>query len=200
MAVKIVPLTKKQLVAYFQPYRDALPDWAVEHDVMLTRTHGPLKQAIHFQALRSGAYRPSHAVDILVRVPDGCSILHKHLDVKHREVLPRDHAAKWPLILKAMEEQFLPPIRQPLDVAETLRLAEEEADRDRIENINYLTGLAVLSAYLRNAERAIFWCGRVEETAAHLGRPLGDWETRKRCYALDLQQAIKTGKEREVLS
>lgn len=200
MAVKIVPLTKKQLVGYFQPYRDALPDWGTEYDVMLTRTHGPLRQAIHFQALRSGAYRPSHAVDILVRVPDGCSILHRHLDVKHREVLPRDHAAKWPLVLRAMEEQFLPPIRKPLDVAEVLRLAEAETDRDHIANINYLTGLTVLNAYLGKAERAIFWCGRVEETAAHLGRPLGDWETRKRCFILDLQQAIKAGKEQEFLS
>lgn len=200
MAVKIVPLTKKQLVEYFQPYRDALPDWAVEHDVMLTRTHGPLKQAIHFQSLRSGAYRPSHAVDILVRVPDGCSILHKHLDVKHREILPRDHAAQWPLVLKAMEEQFAPSIRQPLDVAETLRLAEEEAVRDRIENIAYLTGLAALNANLGNAERALYWSGRVEETATHLRRPLGDWETRKRRYVLDLQQAIKAGQEPEFLS
>ena len=161
---------------------------------MLTRTHGPLKQAIHFQSLRSGAYRPSHAINILTRVPDGCSILHRHLDVKHREVLPREHATKWPLVLKAMEEQFLPSIRKPLDVAETLRLAEEEADRDRIDNINYSTGLAVLSAYLGNTERALYWCGRVEETATHIGRPLGDWETRKRHYALELQQAVKLGK------
>jgi len=200
MAVKMVPLTKKHLVEYLQPYREALPDWAVEHDVMLTRTHGPLKQVIHFQALRSGSYRPSHAVDILVHVPDGCSILHKHLDIKHREVLPRDHATKWPLVLRAMEEQFEPSIRQPLGVAETLRLAEEEAGRDRINNINYSIGLAVLNAYLGNAERALYWCGRVEETATHLRRALGDWETRKRRYALDLQQAIKAGKEREFLS
>jgi hypothetical protein len=200
MAVKIVSLTKKQLVEFFQPYKEAFPDWAVEHDVTLTRTHGPVKQAIHFQALRSGAYRPSHAVDILLRVPDGCSILHKHLDVRHREVLPRDHATKWPLVLKAMEEQFAPSIRQPLDVTETLRLAEEEAARDRIDNINYSTGLAVLNAYFGHTERALYWCGRVEETAANLGRPLGDWEVRKRRYALELQQAVKTGKEQEFLS
>ena len=100
----------------------------------------------------------------------------------------------------AMEEQFLPSIRKPLDVAETLRLTEEEADRDRIDNINYSTGLAVLNAYLGKVERAIYWCGRVEETATHLGRPLGDWETRKRRYVLELQQAVKAGKEREFLS
>jgi hypothetical protein len=200
MPVKIAPLTKKQLIAYFQPYREAFADWTVEHDVMLTRTHGPLRQAIHFQALRSGAYRPSHAIDILVPVPDGCSILHKHLDVKHREVLPREHPAKWPLVLKAMEEQFLPPVRKPLDAPETLRFGEEEAERDRIDNINYMTGLAVLNAYLRNAERALYWCGRIEKRAAHMGRQLGDWEIRKRRYALELQQGIEVGKDREFLT
>ena len=32
MPVKIAPLTKKQLVEYFQPYREAFTDWAVEYD------------------------------------------------------------------------------------------------------------------------------------------------------------------------
>lgn len=200
MAVKIVPLTKRQLIGYFQSYRDALPDWAVEHDVTLTRTFGPLKQVIYFEALRSGAYRPGHSVDIMLRVPDGCSILHKDLDIKHRQVLPREHVAKWPLVLKAMEEQFEPSICQPLDVAETLRLAEEQVARHRIDNINYLTGLAVLNLYLEHTVRALYWCGRIEETAANLGRPLGNWEVLKRQYALDMQQAMKKGKEREFLS
>jgi len=44
-----------------------------------------------------------------------------------------------------MEEQFLPPVRKPLDAPETLRFGEEEAERDRIDNINYMTGLAVLN-------------------------------------------------------
>lgn len=193
-------LTKKQLVGFFQPYREAFPDWSVEHDGMLTRMYGPLKQAIWLEALETGNYRPGHAVRIAVGVPDGCSILHQHLDVKHRQIHPRDHAAKWPAVLKAMEEQFKPPIRQPLDPVETLRLAEVVADRDRIYNISYTTGLAVLNAYLGNAERALYWCGRIEEIAAHLGRPLADWETRKRAYAFDLQQAIKTGNAREFLS
>lgn len=200
MPAKIAPLTKKQLTAYFQPYREAFPEWAVEHDVVLTRTCGPLKQTIHFQALRSGAYRPSHAIDILVPVPDGCSILHRHLDCKHREVLPREHSAKWPLVLKAMEEQFVPSIRNPLNVADALRLGEEEAERDCIANINYMTGLAALNAYIGNIERALHWCSRVEERATSIGRPLGDWEIRKRRYAVSLQQALKAGEEREFLT
>jgi hypothetical protein len=199
MAIKITPLTKRQLVEYFQVYREAFPDWAVEHDVMLTRTHGPIKQLIDFQAQRSGAYRPSGGVRILLPIPDGCSILHQYLDVKHREILPREHPSKWPLVLKAMEEQFVPPIRKPLDVAETLRFGEEEAIRDRIDNMNYTMGLAAINAYLGNAERAIYWCHRVEERAANMGRPLADWEIRKKDFAHELREALEAGHEGELL-
>lgn len=185
------PLTKKEMKELFEPYRQAFPDWEVEHDVMLTRKHGPLRQAIDFQCLRYAAYRPAHSVDILINIPDGCSLLHQYLDGKHQVVERRQHPTKWPEVLTAMEEQFRPSIRKPLDVAETLRLAEEEAERDRIDKINYSTGLAVLNAYVGNAERALYWCARVEERAANLGRPLGDWEIRKREYSLALQQAIR---------
>lgn len=194
MPVKFVPLTKQQLIACFQPYREAFLDWEVEHDTVLARARGPLKQTIYFQSLRTGAYRPSHAVEILLPIPDGCSILHSHLDIKHRDVFPREHSAKWPQMLKAMEEQFIPPIRKPLDVAETLQFGEKEAEVDRIENINHMAGLAALNAYLGNTKRAGYWCGRLEIRAVHIGRPLGDWEVRKRQYALALQQAIDAGK------
>jgi hypothetical protein len=80
--MKITPLTKKQLIDFFRVYRDAFPDWSVEHDVMLTRTHDPLRQSIDFQSLRSGAYRPSSAINLLMPIPDGCSILNQHLDVR----------------------------------------------------------------------------------------------------------------------
>lgn len=55
MAIKITPLTKRQLVGYFNDYRLAFPDWRVEHDVVLARSHGPVEQRISFEALRSGA-------------------------------------------------------------------------------------------------------------------------------------------------
>ena len=194
------PLSKMELKSFFEPYRQAFPDWSVEHDLMLSRQNGPIRQGIFLYGLSYAAYRPEHFIEIQFAIPDGCSLLNQSLDIKHRQVERREHETKWPLVLKAMEEQFLPPIRQPLNVTEVLRFAEEEAARDRIENINYLTGLAVLNAYVANAERAIYWCCRVEESAANLGRPLGDWETRKRLFILELQHAIKTGKEREFLS
>lgn len=198
----IEPLTKTQLVEYFQVYRNAFPDWTVEHDVVLTRVHVPLRQSIDFQALRSGAYRPSCAITLLLRIPDGCAILDfQHLDVKHREVFPREHLSKWSLVLKAMEEQFVPPIRKPLDVMETLQLAEKQVKgHAETININYSTGLAALNAYLGNAQRALYWCDQIENRAASLGRGLGDWEVRKLQFTRDLRQAIELGIGREFLA
>lgn len=194
------PLARKELKAFFEPYRRAFPDWQVEHDVALTRKQDPLRQVIFFEGLRYAAYRPAHSIQLLINIPDGCGLLHQYLDVKNREVERGQHATKWPKVLKAMEEQFEPLIRRPLDVAETLVIAEEAASRDRIENINYLTGLAALNAYLGNAERARYWCGRVENRAASLGRALADWETRKRHFVSELLQAMTTGEERDFLS
>jgi hypothetical protein len=197
MAVKIQPLTKSQLVGYFNDYRSAFPDWEVEHDVVLARSDGPLKQRIAFEALRSGAYRPSHSIEVLI-APD-VRVLAGFLDIKHREVLPREHAAKWPRVLKAMEEQFLPSIRRPLDAAEVLQLAEEEVVRDRIDKTHYSVALAALNAFTGNSERAIWWCERVPAQLASLGREPVDWERCHADYAEALREATGEGRARQFL-
>lgn len=192
MAVQIKPLTKTQLVGYFNAYREKFPEWDVESDVVLVRAVGPIKQRIAFEALRSGAYRPSCSVNV-IDPPDGAQVLFRFLDIKHREVLPREHAAKFSLVLKAMEEQFQPGVRNSLDVAEVLKLAEEEVARDRIENVNHSCALATLNAYLGNTERALWWCDRLEAQLANLGRDPADWELRKRDFTRQLRNAVHRG-------
>lgn len=189
MCVQHKPLTTAQLVAYFNAYRDTFPNWTVEHEATLTRTTWPIKQIIDFQALRSGAYRPSCVVAILP-APENCHLLNKWLDIKHREILPREHPTKWPMVLAAMDEQFLPPIRMPLDVAHVLKLAEDEAVRDSIVNVNYSCGLATLNAYVGKLDRAIWWCDRLEDQLATLGRNPADWELRKGAFTRQLRDAI----------
>ncbi len=199
MPVKIKPLTKQQLFEYFKVYRDAFPDWAVENDVVLVRRRGPIEQCIAFEALRDGAYRPSSSVALLVTRGVHVHILSSFLDIKHREILPREHLVKWPRIVKAMEEQFQPPIRRPLDVAEVLRLGEQEVARDRIENVNYFSGLAALNAYVGDAERALFWCNRVEEQLKKRDIQPTDWELRRAQFTRQLHEAIDRRQERTFL-
>ena len=193
MPMDIRPPTKSQLRQAFEPYRQAFPDWSVEHDVVLYRSVCPVKQKIALHALRSGAYRPSHSIELILPIPDGCSLLGAYLDVRHREVLLREHDVKWPKVLKAMEEQFLPAVRKPLSVSEVLLQSEREMDRNGSENINDLTGLAAINAFAGLSQRALYWCGRVVHRAAHMGRPLGDWEVRKVEFVLALQAAVEAG-------
>lgn len=193
-------MTKGQMAECFMVYREAFRDWNVEHELVLTRVNAPIKQMISFQALRSGEYRPTCTIAILLSIPDGCRIFDQHLDIKHRQVSLREHSTKWPHVLKAMEQQFLPLIRKPLHTVETLRLAEEEADRKRIDNINYTTGLAALNAYVGNAKRAQHWCDQVEERFTNLGREPAEWESRKAQFVRKLRQAIEAGSEQDFLT
>lgn len=198
MAMQIKLLTKTQLVQYFNVYRDKFPDWEVRHDVVLVRSVGPIEQHIAFQALRAGSYRPSCSV-VVKGPPDGAQLLFRLLDIKHEQVFPREHDSKWSQVLKAMEEQFLPPIRKPLDVADVLQLAEGEAVRDKIENINHSCGLATLNAYVGNVDRAVWWCDRLESQLANLGRDPADWELRKSDFARQLRDAVRRGEATDFL-
>ena len=195
--MKIRPLTKQELTKYFSDYRREFPDWAVEHDVVLTRQQEPLKQRIAFEALRDGTYRPSHSMDVLI-APD-VGILPRFLDIKHREILPREHAGKWRQVVRAMEEQFQPSIRKPLDVVEVLRLGEQEVALSPQANANYLTGLAALSAYVGDVERALSWGDRVEERLRSQGRPPAPWELRLADFNRRLRQAVQSGQQRAFL-
>ncbi|HKU76414.1 MAG TPA: hypothetical protein VJR02_21060 [Pyrinomonadaceae bacterium] len=199
MTVKTPPLTKKALLKYFEDYRQAFPDWTVKHKVMLVRSEGVIEQQIAFEALRAGSYRPSSSIK--VAGPDrGFLLLSQFLDIKHEQIWPREHERKFPLVLQAMEEQFRPSIRRPLDPSVVLRLAEEEVADGRAGNINYCCGLAVLSAAIGKNERGLFWCNQVEEKLQSLGREPAEWELLFAQFARDLRMAIEEGRASDFLN
>jgi len=198
MSVKIKPMTKRELADCFQVYRQAFPEWTVEHDVVLSRSNGPIKQYIAFEALRAGSYRPSCSVEV-AGTPERIQLLFQFLDIKHRDVLPREHPTKWPKVLKAMEKQFRPSLRKPLEVDDVIRLAEEEVERDGIDNVNYFTGLAVLHAHAENVQRALFWCDLIEHQVTVKGGNATEWEMRLAEFTCGLREALRSGKERAFL-
>jgi len=198
MPIKIQPLTKAQLVGYFRDYREAFPEWSVEHEVVLYRSAGPVKQLIGFEALRSGAYRPSHSVEV-AGTPEGGQVLFQFLDVRHREVLPREHAAKWPSVVKAMEDQFLPALHEPLEPTEVLRLGEESVVKWKVESPAAFSSLAALSAHLGDLDRSLRWCDRSDSRLASMGRELAEWEVRLVSFNQHLRRAIQKGRTCEVL-
>lgn len=192
MNTNIKKIPKSQLISYFREYREAFPLWDVEHDVVLVRSIGPVKQCIAFEALRSGAYRPSCCVHVLTAL--NCQLLFRFLDIKHRQVQPREHSAVRSSVLQAMEQQFLPPIRDTLDVNVVLHLAEAEVLADKIERSNASVALAALHAHVGNLNRAEWWCRRVPNQLAELGRELACWEHLHARYAKQLCEAIQQGR------
>ena len=196
------PLTKKELKEYFQVYRDAFPEWEADVPYALSRTCGPVTQVIGFQILSGGLYRPSCTIRVSGPLDQGWQLLPQMLDVKHREVSRREHAEKWPKVLKAIEEQFVPNVRKPLDVAEVLQIADKDAEQSGITNQQYLNGLAVLNSYKGRDDRAIEWCDRAEasfnEFAAAV--PPADWMLKQVEFTRQLREAIQGGRGKDFLT
>lgn len=193
MAIPL-PLTKKQLTEVVGCYAAALTDWQIIGGDRLVRTHGPILQQIGFEALRSGAYRP--AAGIRARPLPTVRMLHQFLDVKHRQTLLREHPTKWRGIVAAMEQQFCPSIRRPLDLREVLLLCRTKAK----DSTNDLCMLAILHAYLGDREQALSCCDRMQILPPPTLAPRLDWEKRHKEFGLALRQAIETGNERHFLN
>lgn len=198
----IKPLTKKELAGYVQVYREAFPNWNIEHEAVLTRSVGPISQHIAFQSLRYGAYRPECNIHVAGPPDRGSRLLHQMLDVKHQAVEPRAHDSMWRSVLQAMEEQFAPDVRRPLDIAEVLRLAEQEVEGDHRVNVRICNGLATLNVYLGRGERAVEWCDHAEVSFQEFAEatPPPDWMLKQIEFARQLCDASRQGRAGEFLA
>jgi hypothetical protein len=192
MAIPL-PLTKKQLAEIVQSYAAVFSDWTVVGGDRLVRVHGPILQQIGFETLRSGAYRPAGGLRALPLTT--VRMLHQFLDVKHRQTLLREHPAKWKGVVTAMEQQFCPSIREPLDLVVIEGLCKQAAR----ESSNDLCMLALLHAYLGKKEDAISCCERIKHAGLPTLAPLQDWEQRHRDFGSQLRTAIEEGNERHFL-
>jgi hypothetical protein len=193
MAIKIQPLTKKQLAEIVECYATVFPDWEIVSGQVFSRTSGPICQLVGIEALRSGAYRPWAGVRA-VPVPD-VRMLHQFLDIKHRQILPRQHPVMWKNVVAAMEQQFRPSIRKQLDLAEIKGLCEQEAR----PTTNDLCMLATLSAYLGEKQQALSCCEQMENVEPPVLAPRLDWERRHLEFGRQLRQAIEAGNVRQFL-
>ncbi len=113
--------------------------------------------------------------------------------------MPREHAAKWPLVVKAMEQQFQPPVREPLDLIKVLRLAEEDVTVVGCENLSSLSALASLCAYLGDADGTLRWCEHTLSVFANLGRAPAEWELQMAAFCRQLRNAVELGGARDYL-
>ncbi|MBW8311225.1 MAG: hypothetical protein K0M64_04245 [Rhizobium sp.] len=192
---KYAPITKAQLKAVVVDYASALPEWSLLPDgTGVVRSFGPLQQMIWFQKMSSAAYRPTHVMNTTVSpIP---RMLHQLLEVKHREIEVGRHEQKLPEVVAAMEQQFRPAIRKPLNIAEVLELCEVDSRRD---SLNDLVMLAVLYAWLERKAEALECCSRMELCPLPTLAPAPEWEAMMRTFGGQLADAVERGDGRSFL-
>ena len=193
MPVKTKPVTKKQIREVAESYQQSFSDWKFVGGQAYVRVSGAVLQSVSFEALRSGAYRPSSAIEILVA--PGVILLHQFLDIRNRETLLRDHENQRSSVTAAMEQQFEPSIVQSLSVEDVFSQCEASAT----ERISDACGVAALAAYLGKRSVALAWCDKSEAAALVLGREPADWELKLLTFTRRLEQAIKSGEESQLL-
>lgn len=196
----IKPISKAQLRVFFDDYAAVFPEWKRQSDTAIVRGAGPAEQRIGIEGLRSGAYRPWCIVEVqLAPLGRALGILPRHLDIKHREVRPQQHAAKWREVVGAIEEQFQPPVRQPLELEDTLRRGAAEVLDARVENANYDCALAGLATYVGMDEEALRWCERAIARFETPARTPFPWEAPLVQFARGLARATRSGEGRTFL-
>ena len=192
MVVRIKAMTKSELRQYVEAYHPFFSNWIAVRGECFLRISGPVAQQVWFENLRSGAYRPVTAVSILVAKK--AVMLHKFLDIRHREILPREHQLKFEEVFNAMRDQFVPSIISPLNAIEVCQLCEEHA----VERVNEAHSLSALNAYLGKFDTARKWID-ILKRLTNDRTEIEDWE--KDCVrALNsLEEAIESDKVKVVL-
>lgn len=197
---RYAPMKKAQLKAIVADYAKTFPDWQVFPDgTAFTRSFGPIRQMIWFQNMRAAGYRPTHGISSLVLPHAHVRMLPQDLDVKHREVEERLHERKFAATLAAMEQQFRPAIRKPLDIAEILALCEAEAS-SMPDTTNNMAMLAILNAWLGRDADALECCERMQHCPLPTLAPMPEWEEAMRSFGRALAKAVDAGTAREFLN
>jgi hypothetical protein len=194
---KYTPMSKGQLKAVVSEYAAQFPEWTIfVEGTAFLRCSGPVQQMIWFQKMSSASYRPTSVISTTVHpVP---SMLAQVLDVKHREVEHRWHDRKFADTLAAMEQQFRPDIRKPLDIAEILALCEAEAAA-MPDTTNNMAMLAILNAWLGRDAEALEFCERMQHCPLPKLAPMPEWEEAMRVFGRNLAGSVGAGRAKTFL-
>ncbi|KQN71155.1 hypothetical protein [Sphingomonas sp. Leaf62] len=196
---KYTPITKAELKEVVAEYAASFPEWVMFVDgTAFIRREGPIQQMIWFQKMRSAAYRPTHGISSLVLPETHIRMLPQVLDVKHREIEYRWHERKFASTVSAMEHQFQPDIRKPLDIAKILGLCEAEASA-MPDTTNNMAMLAILNAWLGRDAEALNFCERTQLCPLPTLAPMPEWEAAMRAFGRDLATAVEAGTGRAFL-
>lgn len=185
-------ITKKQMRPIIAEYAMAIK-WPHPVPHALARSNGPFLQAITFERLSSGDYRPMTFVQVLVAptVDQGgrTDFIYQVPTGRPRVLSLRSHREQMPAMIRAMEVEFVPSIREAIDIQRTLKLCEESAT----PTCTQVYALAAANAYLGSFEASRAWCVRFDDAVNRLCLPWQDWQFQQKAFLSSLQEWIADG-------
>lgn len=204
-------LSRKQGDQFLQDYATAFPDWsryADESFLGLWRSCGPARQNIWLNATSVGTYRLFHDVSIFVpplragndqkpwvgMLPQ---LMGQQIGARLQDIRASEHATRWREAVQAIESQFRPEIRKPLDLAEITSLCETE---EREWSQNDLLMMAILYAWQGERDKARQRCIRLQSVPApHEVPEMVRWHHELLGFGMSLLKAVEAGMERQFL-
>lgn len=191
------PMTRKQLRDVTAFYAGHFPGWEiVAGRTTFARREFPIEQFVWFQPMGSGSYRPTHAIRALP-FPEGWPAM-LHRTPRHpMSVDYRWHTTNWETMLAAMERDFQPNMREPIDIAHVLWLCENSAYSKSELRPNDLAMLAILNAWLGRNEEALDYCRQIQVYSNPYG--LNEHQQKIFAYEPGLRKAIEEGQARTYL-
>lgn len=204
-------LSRKQGDQFLVDYATAFPDWmryADEFCLGLWRACGPARQNIWFGATSIGTYRLSHDVSVFIPplrasgnempwVAMLPQLMGHQVGLRLQHIRASEHSARWREAVSAIEQQFRPDIRKPLDLKEITSLCEAE---EREWSQNDLVMMAILYAWQGERDEARQRCIRLQSVPApHEVPEMVAWHHEMLAFGLSLLRAIEAGTEHEFL-
>ena len=188
------PISKEKLAAIAGDYASAFSEWQISPEPSLFREVGPVRQSVTFESLSWGAYRVGQEVAPVSF--SGISMLWQYLAPPNQTVRPGQHGARWRAVVAAIEQEFSPPVRKPLNTSEVAQLCAP-LEREGVKND--LAMMAVLYAWLGEHDEAKRRCIRLQSLQQPEQAELLQWDRDLREFSLDLLKAMEAGRERTFL-
>jgi len=163
----------------------AFPHWRLIGNDRLVRESGPVVQQIGFERLRTGEYRPTGCIRVLV-APENAG-LHRFLNVRDRSVFPEQHRDKFDDVVRAIRREFVPCVDEPLDAETSLAIYASEMPLQSGDAV----AIAALAAYLSKWEIAAEWCEKLIEMIGDGDIP--GWQRTQKQFADSLAKWIESG-------
>lgn len=192
-----------------EDYATAFPGWSFYKDDFffgLWRSSGPIRQNIWFGVMSDGEYRLSHDVTAFVphlqaigNVKPWVGMLPQFLSIRDglQSISPSRHAARWRDAVAAMDREFKPSLREPLDLAKIVEMCIAETLGYWGEN--NLAMVAILNASMGRTDEARQCCIRLQSLERSDDDML-DWQRAMKAFGLDLLKAIEAGEEEQFLA